>query len=147
MAKLVDAAIFKTEALRSVRVRVPPGAFEVYRLTRLRAAGFFAPLPGGVASMRRRRSSNPMPLPASGGSAFGEFGFGDGLDGLPGFVAFKLGSVGQALAFDALEHSGGTLNVVDAECDAMIPAKIKLRRIALQVLFADTVKCADQAAL
>ncbi len=49
-----------------------------------------------------------------------------GFDGFPGFVALNLGSVGQALALNALEDGRGALNIVDAEGDPK-PNKVSKR--------------------
>ena len=100
---------------------------------------------GGVASIRRSASSKPIPSPLC--SSFGEFSVGLGFDGFPGFVALNLGSVGQALAFDALQDSSGALHVVDAKGDAMIPAEVEFGGVALQMLLAHAVEGADKAAL
>lgn len=101
---------------------------------------------GGMDSIRFSVSSRPIPA-SSLCSAGGEFCGGLGLDRFPDFVARKLGLVGQALPFDALEQCRGALHVVDAELDPMVPAEIELVDIALQVLFADMVERADQTAL
>lgn len=88
---------------------------------------------GGVESIRRNRSSNPIAGASSLGSTVGKLRFGGGFDSFPDFVARELGTVGEALAFDALEDSRGALHVVNAELGAMVPAKVKLGRVALQV--------------
>lgn len=144
VAKLVDAAVFKTEALRSVRVRVPSDALSFYQLPPLLGV-VFLPFGGGVASIRRSVSSRPIPSPLC--SSFGEFGGGLGFDGFPDFVAGKLSLVGQPLPFDALEQCLRALHVIHAEGNPMVPAEIELSRVALKVRFADAVERADQAAL
>ena len=98
---------------------------------------------GGVLSIRRSKSSNPMPLGSSGGASLVCCRLGGGFDGFPDLVALKLGSVREALAFDALEDSSGALHVVEAELDPMVPAEVKLRRVALQMGLADAVERTD----
>lgn len=57
---------------------------------------------GGVASIRRSKSSNPIPLGSSAGGFPGSSDrFGGGLEGFPDLVAGDLGTVGQPLAGDA----------------------------------------------
>ena len=53
----------------------------------------------------------------------------------------------QALATDVAQDVRGTVGVVEAERLAGVPAKIELRRVALEVLFADAVERAVEAAL
>lgn len=117
-----------------------------YRLARLRAAGFFAFGVGGVASMRRKSSSNPTPLPSLC-SALGEFCVGLGLDGFPDFVAGELGTIGQALACNVHQDHLLALQVVIARLDAVVPTEVELIAVPLQVLLADAVEGAVQAAL
>jgi len=70
-----------------------------------------------------------------------------GFDGFPDLVAGDLGTVGQALAFDAAQDSSGALHVVDAQLDAVVPAKVELDAVALKVLLAHAVERAMQATL
>ena len=102
----------------------------------------------GTGFMRSiRLSSSSSPIPSSLCSSFGEFGGGLGFDGFPDFVALNLGSVGEALPRDVHQHSGGALHVVDTEGHAVIPAEVEFSSIPLQVLFADAVERAVEAAL
>ena len=70
-----------------------------------------------------------------------------GFDGFPDFVALNLASVGKTLAFDVHQHGSSALHVVDAKSDAVVPAEIEFGRVALQMLLADAVERAIQAAL
>lgn len=135
MVELVDTAVFKTEALGSVRVRVPPDASPSYQ------PAFFA----GGESMRLKASSNP--IPGSFSSSLGKLGSGLGFDGLPDLVAGDLRAVGEALAFDAFEGRVRALHIVDSKGDPVVPAKVKLGRVTLQVLLADAVERAIEATL
>src|SRR5579863_1932811 len=56
-------------------------------------------------------------------------------------------SIGEALADDAFQQSSGALFVVNAKRRTLIVAEIKFSKIALQVLLADVVIGADDAAL
>lgn len=96
-------------------------------------------------SIRRSVSSRLIPG-TSLGSSFGEFGGRLGFDSFPDFVALNLGSIGKPLALDVHQHGSGALHVIDAEGDAVIPTEVEFCSIALQVLFADAVERAVEAA-
>ena len=98
---------------------------------------------GFVLNIRFSTSSNEFP--SSLGSPLGEFGEGSGFDGFPDFVARNLGSIGEPLASDVHKDSLSALHVVHTKGHAVIPAKIELGRVALQMLFADAMEGAIQA--
>ena len=100
---------------------------------------------GGIESILRNVSSNPIPSPLC--SSFGEFGGGLGFDDFPDFVALNLSSIGEPLSLNVHQHGSGALHVIDAEGRAVVPAKIEFGSIALQMLFADAVEGAVEAAL
>lgn len=97
--------------------------------------------------MRRSKSSNPTPLGSSRGVSALSGRFGCGFDGFPDFVSGDLGTVGKALAFDALEDGAGALNVIHAELLTVVPTEIELVGVALKMLLANAVECTNQAAL
>ena len=53
----------------------------------------------------------------------------------------------QALAGDALQCQIRAVSIVVAQCRTAVIAKVELIAVALQVLLANKVKLADQAAL
>jgi hypothetical protein len=53
----------------------------------------------------------------------------------------------QSLAFDALECASGAFDILDAKTRAIVISKIEFGKITMQMLFADMVERADNAAL
>src|SRR4051794_22826362 len=56
-------------------------------------------------------------------------------------------SIGEALPNDASQHAIGALYVINTKRDPLVVAEIELREIPFQMLFADVVVHADDAAL
>lgn len=108
--------------------------------------GVFASFVGGVASIRRNASSNPIPGSSSSDS-FGLLGKGLALDCPPELVPGDLGAVGEALAFDAFKGRVRALHIVYSESDPVIPAEVELRGVPLQVLLGNAVEGAIEPAL
>ena len=65
----------------------------------------------------------------------------------PLHLGFVSPPIGEALARDTLKSGISTVGIREPKFGAGVPAEIKLRRIALQMLFADMVEGAIQAAL
>ena len=66
---------------------------------------------------------------------------------MTGLGCFVRPSIGEALAFGALQYLGGAFRIFDAERRSAVPAKSKFVDVALQVLLADRVERAGDAAL
>lgn len=86
---------------------------------------------GGIVSIALSKSSNPIPLPSSGGGSGFSGRFGGGLDGFPDLVARELGTVRQPLAGDVGEDDPLALHVVISRLDAVVPTEVELVAVAL----------------